>query len=93
LSDWQLLLSYVIYVDAQVNKDLRQQQVAGLPRRFFARPMTLQVKQEITIDEVKDELSLLVTASSSSSFHGLSYQIYSNQAAYSNVALFIFLRF
>ena len=51
-------VAYFIYIDAQV-----QQRFEGnkwqVPAQTFARPLLLQHKQEITIEEVEDELKLL----------------------------------
>lgn len=50
--------SYLVYIDAQV-----KQQFSGnkweVPAQIFARPLKLELKQEISITEIKDELFLL----------------------------------
>lgn len=51
-------VSYVIYVDAQVKQRFEGNKWQ-VPAQIFARPLTLQLKQEISIDEVTDELALL----------------------------------
>ncbi|MDU0352903.1 penicillin-binding protein 1B [Paraglaciecola aquimarina] len=53
-----VLGSYCVYLDAQIS-----QKFAGnkwqVPAQIFARPMHLAVKQEITIQEIEEELKLL----------------------------------
>ncbi len=53
-----IVVSYLIYIDAQV-----KQQFSGnkweVPAQIYARPLRLELKQEISIAEIKDELSLL----------------------------------
>ncbi|MFT6412706.1 MAG: penicillin-binding protein 1B, partial [Glaciecola sp.] len=71
-------VSYVIYVDAQVKQRFEGNKWQ-VPAQIFARPLTLQVKQEITIDEVKDELSLLGYRKVPAAQSVGEYQIYSNQ--------------
>lgn len=51
-------VAYFIYVDAQVKQRFEGNKWQ-VPAQIFARPLTLQVKQEITLDEVQDELRLL----------------------------------
>lgn len=71
-------IAYVIYVDAQVKQrfDGNKWQV---PAQIFARPLTLQVKQEITIEEVKDELALLGYRRVPVAKNTGEYQIYADQ--------------
>ncbi|WP_026843318.1 penicillin-binding protein 1B [Brumicola pallidula] len=71
-------VSYVIYIDAQVKQRFEGNKWQ-VPAQIFARPLTLQVKQEITIDEVKDELSLLGYRKVAAAQSTGEYQIYSNQ--------------
>jgi penicillin-binding protein 1B len=71
-------ISYVIYVDAQVKQRFEGNKWQ-VPAQIFARPLTLQVKQEITIEEVKDELSLLGYRRVTSAKMTGEYQTYSNQ--------------
>jgi penicillin-binding protein 1B len=53
-----LIASYLIYIDAQV-----KQQFSGnkweVPAQIYARPLKLELKQEISIAQVKEELALL----------------------------------
>lgn len=71
-------ISYIIYVDAQVKQRFEGNKWQ-VPAQIFARPLTMQVKQEITLDEVQDELRLLgyrkVPAAQSTG----EYQVYANQ--------------
>ena len=50
--------SYLLYIDAQV-----KQQFSGnkweVPAQIYARPLRLELEQEISISQIKDELSLL----------------------------------
>jgi len=71
-------VAYVIYVDAQVKQRFEGNKWQ-VPAQIFARPLTLQVKQEITIDEVKDELSLLGYRKVPAAQSVGEYQIYSNE--------------
>ena len=53
-----VVTAYAIYLDAQIS-----QKFAGnkwqVPAQIYARPMFLNVKQEISIDEIEEELQLL----------------------------------
>jgi len=71
-------ISYVIYIDAQVKQRFEGNKWQ-VPAQIFARPLTLQVKQEITIDEVKDELSLLGYRKVAAAQSTGEYQIHSNK--------------
>lgn len=71
-------VSYFIYVDAQVKQRFEGNKWQ-VPAQIFARPLTLQVKQEITIAEVQDELSLLGYRKVPSAKRTGEYQIYANQ--------------
>jgi penicillin-binding protein 1B len=71
-------VSYVIYVDAQVKQRFEGSKWQ-VPAQIFARPLTLHVKQEITIDEVNDELALLGYRKVPAALDTGEYQIYANQ--------------
>jgi penicillin-binding protein 1B len=53
-----LIASYLLYIDAQV-----KQQFSGnkweVPAQIYARPLRLELEQEISISQIKDELALL----------------------------------
>lgn len=53
-----IIASYLFYIDVQV-----KQQFSGnkweVPAQIYARPLRLELKQEISIAEIKDELNLL----------------------------------
>lgn len=53
-----IIAAYLIYLDAQV-KPRFEGNKWQVPAQIFARPLVIELKQEITIKEVVDELSLL----------------------------------
>jgi penicillin-binding protein 1B len=71
-------VAYFIYVDAQVKQRFEGNKWQ-VPAQIFARPLTLQTKQEITIDEVQDELTLLGYRRVPNAKLRGEYQIYANQ--------------
>ncbi|WP_158972291.1 penicillin-binding protein 1B [Paraglaciecola sp. L3A3] len=53
-----VLGSYCVYLDAQISKKFAGNKWQ-VPAQIFARPMFLKLKQEITIEEIEEELRLL----------------------------------
>jgi penicillin-binding protein 1B len=61
-----LICAYFVYIDAQIQPRFEGNKWQ-VPAQIYARPLTLDVKQEITIKEVVDELRLLGYRKKSSS--------------------------
>ena len=63
-----ILASYLFYLDAQI-KPRFEGNKWQVPAQIYARPLTLEIKQEISVKEVLDELELL----------GYRYQVDANE--------------